>query len=255
MKIIRFVVSILIFLGISILMIWAIIKSNDQTCNQLSILIHAAENSKLLTESDVLHILKQNHIEWERKTKKEIDLASVNKILSIENYIKSVDKVHFLGSKLQIEITLYDILLEVQPQNGDKFLISVEGVYLPYSPKIGNGVIIAQGITSCCFPKKETVLLDNQKLDELFTMASFIHEDSFYSKLFHRLSIGDNQELMLYPAVGNISVLFGSTQDAQSKFKSLKYMYKDVLPYINENQYAQFDVRFKNRIIATKSKT
>jgi len=181
-------------------------------------------------------------------------LASVNKILSKENYIKSVDKVHFLGSKLQIEVTLYDILLEVQPQNGEKFLISVEKVYLPYSPKVGNDVIIAQGIPSCSFPKKETVV-DDPKLDELFTMASLIREDSFYSKLFHRILITDKQELMLYPTVGNIPVLFGSTQDAPSKLKSLRHIYDDVLPYVNENQYARLDVRFKNRIIATKSKT
>ena len=255
MKIVKFIASILVFLGISILMIWAIVKSNDQTCNQISILIHAAENSKLITESDVLHILKQNHIEWEGKTIKEIDLASVNEILAKENYIKSVDKVHFLSSKLQIEVTLYDILLEVQPQNGNKFLISVEKTYLPYSPKVGNDVIIAQGVKACHFPKKETTMLDDANLDELFAMASLIHEDSFYRKLFHKLSINDNQELTLYPSVGNIPVLFGTTQEAQSKLQLLKHMYKDVLPYVSEDQYAQLDVRFKNRIIAKKTKT
>ena len=255
MKIIKFITSFLLFLGILVLMVWAAIKSKDQTCDQISIIINCSEESKLLTKSDILHILKDNNAEWEGKTIKEIDLSSIQKILAGENYIRSVDKVHFLGSKLLIEVTLYNILLEVQPQNGQKFLIDVNGTFLPYSSKIGNGVIVAQGIIPCYFQKEETISPDNHELYELFSMASLIHDDPFYTALFHKFYINDNQEITLYPSVGNIPVLFGSTQDAQNKLKSLKYMYKEVLPYMNENKYAQLDVRFKNRIIATKSKT
>ena len=255
MKIIKFIASFLLFLGILVLMVWAAIKSKEQTCNQISILINCSEESKLLAQSDVLHILKQNNVEWNGKAIKEIDLSFVHKILAEENYIQSVDKVHFLGSNLQIEVTLYNILLEVKAQNGEKFLLDVNGTFLPYSSKIGNGVIVAQGIIPCNFQKKETISPDNHELYELFSMASLIHDDPFYTELFHKLYINDKQEITLYPSIGNIPVMFGSTQDAQYKLKSLKYMYEDVLPYMNEDKYAQLDVRFKNRIIATKSKT
>jgi hypothetical protein len=166
-----------------------------------------------------------------------------------------VDNVHFLGTKLQIEVTLYDILLVVQPYNGDKFLLDVNGIYLPYSPKVENDVIVAQGAISSCLQKKETISPDNHELYELFIIASLIHKDSFYSELFHQLCMNEKQEIILYPSVGNLPVLFGSSQDAPNKLKALKYMYQDVLPYMNENQYAQLDVRFKNRIVATKTKT
>jgi cell division protein FtsQ len=255
MKIIKFIVSFLLFLGILVLMVWAIVKSNDRTCNQISILINHSGKYELLTKSDVLQILKQNNLEWEGKANKEIELSSINKILARENYIKTVDNVHFLGTKLQIEVTLYDILLEVQPQNGDKFLLDVNGVYLPYSPKVENDVIVAQGKIPYNFRKKETVTFDDNEMYELFTIASLIHEDPFYSDLFHQLSVNDKQEIILHPSVGNLPVLFGTAQDAQNKLKSLRYMYKEVLPYMDENQYAQLDVRFKNRIVATKPKT
>ena len=255
MKIIKFIASFLLFLGILLLMVWAIIKSKDQTCNQISILINSPGETQLLSESDVLHILKQNNTEWEGKAIKEFDLAIVHKILAKENYIETVDKVHFLGTKLQIEVTLYDILLEVQPQNREKFLLDVNGTYLPYSPKVKNSVIVAEGNFPYLFQKKETLSSNNQELYELFSMALLIQADSFYKELFRKIYINDKQEIILYPSVGNLPVLFGSVQDAQNKLKSLKYMYEDVLPYMNENQYARLDVRFKNRIIATKSKT
>jgi len=242
------------FLGILVLMVWAIVKSNEKTCTQISVLINAPNESKLYSKSDILHILKQNNIKWEGKVIKEIELSSVHKILAKENYIKSVDRVHFIGSKLQIEVTLYDILLEVQPQNGDKFLLDVNGVYLPYTPKIENDVIVAQGAIPSSFQLKETVSRNNSELYELFSMALLINENSFYKELFHKLYINDKQEIILYPSVGKLPILMGTAQDAQNKLKSLMYMYKDILPYMNEDKYVQLDLRFKNRIIATKSK-
>jgi hypothetical protein len=255
MKIVKIIASFLLFLGILVLMVWAIIKSKDQTCTDIAIIINSSEELQLLNKSDVLHILEQNNAIWKEKAIKEIDLAAIHKILAEENYIKSVDKVLFLGKKLQIEVTLYDILLEVQPKTGDKFLLDFNGTYLPYSPKVENSVIVAQGSIPYRFQTKETITPENHELYELFFMASLIHEDPFYNALFRKLYLNDKQEIMLYPSYGNLPVLFGTTHDAPHKLKSLKYMYEEVLPYLNENQYAQLDVRFKNRIVAKKSKT
>ena len=255
MKIIKFIASFLLFLGILILMVWAIIKSKDQTCSQIAILINTPGETQLLSESDILHILQENNIEWKSKAMKDFDLTEVHKILAKENYIETVDKVHFLGTKLQIEVTLYHILLEVQPPNREKFLLDIKGTCLPYSPKVENSVIVAEGNIPNSFQKKETVSSTNQELYELFSMALLIYDDTFYNALFRKIAINEKQEITLYPSVGKLPVLFGSMQDAQNKLKSLKYMYEEVLPYMNENQYARLDVRFKNRIIATKSKT
>jgi cell division protein FtsQ len=255
MKIIKIIISFLLVLGILILMVWAALKSNDQNCTDISIVIHSPEKSELLTKSDISNILKHHNISYEEKTIKEIDLEAIHKILAQENYIQKVDKVHFLGSKLQIEVTLYDILLEVEPTTGQKFLVDVQGTYLPFSPKVENDVIVATGFISNTFQEKEKVSSDNNSLYELFSVATLIKTDPFYTELFHNLFVKDNQEIVLYPSVGNLPVRFGSAQDAENKLKTLKYMYHEVLPYMDENAYAQLDVRFKNRIIATKTKS
>jgi len=255
MKIVKIITSFLLVLGILILMVWAAFKSNDQTCTGVSMLIHAPGKSELLTKSDISNILEQHNISYEGKTIKEIDLETIHKILAQENYIQKVDKVHFLGSKLQIEVTLHDILLEVEPVTGQKFLVDVQGTYLPYSPKVGNDVIVATGFISNTFQKNEKVSCDNDALYELFSVATLIKTDPFYTELFHNLYVKDNQEIMLYPSVGNLPVRFGNVQDAENKLKTLKYMYQEVLPYMDENAYTQLDVRFKNRIIATKTKS
>ncbi|MDR2970320.1 MAG: hypothetical protein LBU83_00105 [Bacteroidales bacterium] len=255
MKIIKFIASFMLVLGILVLMIWAAIKTKEQNCTAISILIHSNEKTELLTKSDILSILKHNNIHWEGKSMKEIELSNINKILAQENYIKTVDKVHFLNTKLQIEVTLYDILLEVIPNGEQKFLLDVQGVYLPYSPKVGNDVIIATGIIPHIYRKKEMINPENSALFDIYSLASKIKVDSFFSKLFHNININEEEEIILYPTVGKLPIKFGAIQDADNKLKILKYMYDEVLPYMEENAYTQLDVRFKNRIIATKNRS
>jgi len=255
MKIFKFITSILFFLGIIALMIWAVFKTHDRTCNAISIIIHSAEKHVLLTKSDISNILEKNNLKWEGKAIKEMDLFLFNKILAQENYIKSVDKVHFLGSKLQIEITLYDILLEVHSKTGEKYLLDMNGVYLPYSPKVGSSVIVAERVNPYNFKKKEAVSSKHSELYQLFTVASLIKSDCFYADLFHKLYIDDKQNIILVPSKGEIPVVFGNAQEAETKLKTLRYMYDEVLPYMSEHKYARLDVRFKNRIVATKSKS
>jgi len=255
MKIVKITTSFLLTLGILFLMIWSIVRAHNQKCTGVSIVIFAPGKSELLTQSDVLNILNQNNMEWEGKKMKEIELSVINKILTQENYIKSVDKVHFSGSKLQIEVSLYDILLEVNSNTGQKFLLDVEGTYLPYSPKVGNDVIVVNGFINNTFQQNKTITPENNALYEVFTVASLIKKDSFYAALFHKIYVNDKQEFVLYPSVGKLPVLFGTVQDAESKLKTLKYMYEEVLPYMKDDKYAQLDVRFKNRIVATKTKS
>jgi len=252
MKIFKFIVSFLLILGIFVLLIWAGIKSNNKTCTDISIVIRGVSEPALLSESDILSILKQNNIKWKEEQLKEIDCAGINKILSKENYIESVDKVHFLGTKLQIEVTLHKILLEIEPQNGQKFLLDMDGIYLPYSPNIGNDVIVATGKIPYSFHHKKKIIEDDTELHELYTVAVLIKQNPFYAELFKKMIVNDKHEIILCPSVGNLSVLLGTAEVAEEKLETLKYMYDDVLPYMDENKYAQLDVRFAHRIVATK---
>jgi hypothetical protein len=256
MKIFKIITSFLLILGILALIVWTGHRAKQQTCAGISIVIHTNGNDELLTKSDVLDILKQNDLNCTGKTIEEIDPPAITKILEKEKYIETVENVHFAGSKLQIEVSLYDILLEVAPKNGEKFLLDVNGVNLPYSPKIGSDVIVATGfIVPGNNNKNRPHSVENNDLYQIYNLATLIKKDPFYADLFNKMYINEKQEIILYPTDEKLPVLFGALQNAEKKLKTLKYMYQEVLPYMNEDKYAQLDVRFENRIIARKSKS
>jgi hypothetical protein len=118
---------------------------------------------------------------------------------------------------------------------------------------VGNDIITATGNIPDTYQKKRTITQENKALYEILYVASLLKADPLYSALFKKLVVTEKQEIILHPSVGNLPVLFGNMQDAENKLKALKYMYEDVLPYMNNDKYAQLDVRFKNRIVATKS--
>jgi len=253
MKIFKIITSFLLTLGILILMIWSIVKTKDQNCTGFSIVINSVEEQKLITESDILAILQQNHTEWEGKKMKEIDLSTIHKILAQESFIKSVDKVHFSGTKLQIEITPHNIILEITSNDGEKFLLDDQGIYLPFSPKVENDVIHASGFIPNTFQNKQNITPNTKELFEIFFVASLIKADPVYTSLFSRMEMNEKQEIILHSSFSNLPILFGNTQDAEKKLKAIMYMYSEVLPYMERDKYTNLDVRFQNRIVAKKS--
>ena len=255
MKIFKIIASFLLILGIIFLMIWAVKKTKEQTCTGISVVINGSDELKLITESDVLTLLKEKNADWEKKKIKEIELPQIHQILAEENYIKSVDKVHFSGSKLQIEISLHKILLAVESHEGKKFLLDDQGIYLPYTPKVENGVMRASGFIPGTYQKKGMITPENKELYELFFVASLIKADMNYSNWFNRMEVNEKQEITLFPSSVNLPVLFGTMQNAEKKLETLKYMYGEVLPYTEEGKYTRLDVRFQNRIVATKTKS
>jgi cell division protein FtsQ len=254
MKIIKFIASFLLILGILTLVVWTGYRAKKHTCRDISVLIYNAGNSELLTKSDILDILKKNNLEWNGKRIEEIDPAIITKILEKENYIETVENVHFSGSILQIEVSLYDILLEIAPKTGENFLLDVNGVCLPHSPKLKSDVIVATGYISPMVKKNGTTSVDNNDLQQIYNLAILLKNDLFYAKLFNKMRVDEKQNIMLLPTDEKLPVLFGNMENAEKKLKTLRYMYKEVLPYMKEDKYTQLDVRFENRIVAKKIK-
>jgi len=251
MKILKIIASFLLIFSIIALIVWSGVEAKKQKCTEISIVVHAAENSELLTESDVLNILKRHNLEWEGKLIEDIKQPEIKKILEKEEYVSSVDKVHFSGTKLQIEISLFHILLEVQPNQGENFLIDVDGNYLPYSPKGGSDVIVTTGNIP---PRSDLPSVHHTEHSGLFHLAQLIKDDPFYEALFREMEVNSKREIVLKPTVGNLPVLLGNVQNVEQKLKTLKYMYEEVLPYVDNDKYTLLDARFQNRIIA-KTKT
>lgn len=253
MKIFKLVTSSVLVLGILALLTWIGFNSYKSTCSEVKIVINCSGINQLYTENEIIEILKKNNLEPLNRQKSEIDLPKILTVLLQQDYVKSVEKVHFLGTKLHLELTLFDVLLYIRNSSNNCYLLSTDGTFLPITPKVRNGVFNVSGYIPSDIRKKEKATPELPELYALYSLCSMFAEDTFYSALYQNITINEHQSIAFTPTIGNHQVVFGTIHNAQDKLKILKYMYEEVLPYVAPNTYSKLDLRFKNRIIATKS--
>ena len=67
------------------------------------------------------------------------------------------------------------------------------------------------------------------------------------------MSINNEKEFELYPAIGNHKIIFGEAKDIAEKFEKLKLFYNEGLNKTdNWNKYAVVNLKYKNQVVCTK---
>lgn len=247
MKIFRLIASIVLIISVFTVVVLAIVKMPNRTCSKLEVNVHTQNESVMLTQNDVEKMLAKADIETVGKKMKDVDLASITSLLKANPYVQEINFVHFAGTKLVIDYTLRTALLHVYTNDGDEYFLDPEGALMPYTLKMTDFLAIANGSIHQHYKKGATA---NKELTPVLELAKLIDQDSFLKSQFRQIYRNANNQLELVSTIGNQIVLFGNTDNAEEKLENLRHVYQQGIPRKGFDQYAQLDVRFKNRIIA-----
>ena len=252
MRIVRAFLGLTAMIVILVFVVIASIKMNNRICSEIQVVINYAGENHTVTKNDICQLLDANNIETIGLEIKKIDLPEITKLISKEPFIKSIDKINFSGTKLRIEITLRQLLLHLYPVYGDQYFIDTDGYFLPYSAKVNEKLIIANGNITTQFKTGFHIDSASYTLRACYQIACELLEDPFYQVQFRQIYVNKLGQIELVSSIGNQIALLGNDQNLQDKLLKLKEIYINVLPY-SDQKYSRFDVRFKNRVIAEKS--
>ena len=76
--------------------------------------------------------------------------------------------------------------------------------------------------------------------------------DEFWKAQIIQVKVLENGELELIPRVGNHTILLGTTDELELKFKKLKIFYEKGLSKTGWNEYSQINLKFDNQVVCTK---
>ena len=79
-----------------------------------------------------------------------------------------------------------------------------------------------------------------------------IESDAFLKAQITAVEFDDNDDLIVYPRVGNHKIILGSSKDLDSKFEKLKVFYRQGLEKVGWDRYSQINLKFENQIVCTK---
>ena len=249
MKIFKSIARIALILTVLVFVVVAMVIIPKQQCNKVIVTPHTQNESVVLTSEDVLSMIRNAGIETIGVKAKEVDVAKIQHILQANPYVKEVNYVRLAGTTLMIDYTLRPIVLHVFNNQGEQYFVDKEGFIIPYSPKMTDYMMVANGNINQSYRKLNKASKD---LASVVQLTNEILSNDFDAAQYRQIYVTENHQLNLVTTIGQQKILFGTIDNATEKLDNLRNVYKNGFSRKGYDTYAQLDVRCKNRVIAQR---
>ncbi|MDB2317233.1 hypothetical protein N9V23_00560 [Flavobacteriales bacterium] len=88
--------------------------------------------------------------------------------------------------------------------------------------------------------------------ETLDALMKLIAEDAFLKAQITAVAFDEDDEIMIFPRVGDHKILMGEARDLDKKFENLKVFYKRGLEKVGWDRYTQISLKFENQVVCTK---
>ena len=94
--------------------------------------------------------------------------------------------------------------------------------------------------------------LTESRREILNDVLKLIHKDDFLKAQITSIEFDKNDELIVYPRVGEHKIILGEAQDLVKKFEKLKIFYRQGLEKVGWGRYSHINLKFDNQVVCTK---
>lgn len=215
-------------------------RTEDRVCEAVDIQIIDSVRGGFVTTDYIHSILTKNKVFAEGKKLSTIDIQGLKEILQKDPYIDSARCYCSAASHLCIQIIPQHPILHVIQNNGENYYLDGSGAIMP-ADNMNIDLCIATGNITKDYAKKN-----------LMELAEFIYHDTFWDKQIEQIHVTDNQEVELYPRVGEHMIILGTTENFRKKLDKLMIFYKNGLNKTGWNKYSIINLSYNGQIVCTK---
>lgn len=237
------VIKIILLIAVAAYLVFAVTQfakpAEDHTCEALDIRIADSLTTDFVSEDYVHHILDKNKVYVEGQKLSQININDIEQFLKDDPYIDSVSVYCTAANHICINVIPVQPILHVMTQNEDYYL-DRNGVTMP----VGNfniDLCIATGNITKDFARKD-----------LIELAEYIHANEFWNSQIEQLHVVSQNNIELYPRVGEHVILLGSTENLADKMERLMLFYRKGLPKVGWNKYKTINLAYEGQIVCTK---
>lgn len=215
-------------------------RTEERVCEAVDIQITDSLEGGFVTTDYIHSILTKNKVYAEGKKLSSIDIQGLEEILQKDPYIDSARCYCSAASHLCIFIIPQRPILHVIQNNGDNYYLDSRGTTMPVE-NINIDLCVATGNITKDYAKKK-----------LIELAKFIYEDEFWDKQIEQIHVTENQEIELYPRVGEHVIVLGTPDNIQKKLENLMIFYKNGLSKTGWNKYSVINLSYDGQVVCTK---
>lgn len=238
-------------------------KENLVKAGSIDITVNATGENQFVDEDDIKEFFNERQDVLLNAEVKNININTLEKALNSHPAIENADLSVDVNGDIKINVTQRTPLVRVLTMSGESYYIDTESKLMPLSDKYTARVLIVNGNIHEPYSRRymftvnqiaeNEIFRELSLLDDIYEMSDYITNDTLLNSLIHQLSINEEKEFEMYPAIGNHKIVFGDATDIAEKFEKLKVFYKEGLNKTdNWNKYSTVNLKYKNQVVCTK---
>ncbi|MBB6005123.1 cell division protein FtsQ/DivIB [Arcicella rosea] len=218
---------------------------HHQKCKNINVNIEGANESQLVTPDEILAIVSPNVVDSpEGKPFDKIDFKKIEKRVCLNKLVKSCQVHRDLSGEMTIDIVEHTPLARVLYNKSSDSYVTEKGDFIGISQHFTPRVLLLSGRY---FDKIQD--LKEVKSKPVLDLINAINVDPFWKAQITQLIVEKDGGITMVPEIGNHVIEFGMGIDIESKFKKIKFFYKDILPAKGWDTYHKVSVKYRNQII------
>ena len=244
---------LLLLVAVTAGVVLALVYLRPKTCERVEVHLQFTGSDSLLATDEVLDILKGKGIQLVGTAPGKLRRSEIEDALRTNVWFDSLLNLTPVGSTLRMDVRVKSPLLAVYPANGLPYFIGKNGELLPDNSRVHSQLPVLSGNVATPYtPHKNVRDIKEHTLRDAYQIALAINADTLLATQLTQLYVTDNSEIEAYNALARHSVLFGHSDNLDQKIRQLHIVYDEALIYMPADTYSKVDVRFKNRVFATR---
>ncbi|MBK9283111.1 MAG: hypothetical protein IPM51_02190 [Sphingobacteriaceae bacterium] len=239
-------------------------KSEKQiSVNRLNISILNNTENQFLSEADIRAYFEQSGTKILNQKFAEINIPKLERLLNVHPAIENAEVSAELNGEISVNVLQRTPICRIINADGESYYIDSQNKLMPLNENYSARVIVVNGNLNEPFARRYQLTVDEiagsevykkvSLLDDIVAVVHVINQDSTLSSLIHQININEEQEIELFPAIGNHKIVFGEAKDIEQKFNRLKLFYTEGLNKADAwNKYSIINLKYKNQVVCTK---
>lgn len=219
-------------------------KSEDQTCQDIELIIKDSVNAGFITKTEITSLLKRDGVYPVGRKMDRIKTKRLEKQLATHPLIERAECYKTPAGNICVEVTQRLPILRIMNHKGENFYLDNQGKIIPPEANCTAHLAIVTGYAEKSFAMRN-----------LYLFGLFLQKDKFWNAQIEQINITPTREIELVPRVGDHIVFLGKIDNFEEKLGRLKIFYEKGLNKVGWNKYERISLEFSNQIICTKKET
>jgi cell division protein FtsQ len=236
---------------------------DSKPCAEVEVNINNIDEHDFITNDDVFSMLKEKNKKIKGEAMGNIDVASLERMFNANSHIANAEVYKTINGAVKINITTKRPIARIINYKGESFYLDENGFLMRWSSSYTANLPVFTGDIfesyDVCYninysraDINDSLLIKNN-LFGVYRLAKYLDSSEFWKAQIEQVYIGKDVELV--PLAGSHIVVLGNFQDIDEKMNKLLIFYQHGLNKVGWNIYETINLKYKNQIVCSKSKS